>query len=76
MELTLHVKVNVDYEDLNDATNDKTRQVTSLDLVSSDESVKPVLDGMIAVADDMVQAILDDGSSLSNLPCPPIRFDT
>lgn len=44
MELTLHVKVNVDFDDMNDA--DKTRQVTSLDLMSSDENVKPVSDGM------------------------------
>lgn len=45
MELTLHVKVNVDYDDMNDPTIDKTRQVTALDLISSDESVKPVSDG-------------------------------
>ncbi|KAI7816993.1 DNA-directed RNA polymerase [Gamsiella multidivaricata] len=44
VELTLHVKVNVDYDDMNDPTIDKTKQVTSLDLVSSDESVKPVSD--------------------------------
>ncbi|KAF9925731.1 45 kDa subunit of RNA polymerase II [Linnemannia zychae] len=44
VELNLHVKVNVDYDDMNDPTIDKTRQVTSLDLISSDESVKPVSD--------------------------------
>jgi len=43
--LSLHVKVNVDYEDMADPTIDKTRQVTSLDLISSDETVRPVSDG-------------------------------
>ncbi|KAF8951353.1 45 kDa subunit of RNA polymerase II [Podila verticillata] len=42
--LSLHVKVNVDYEDMADPTIDKTRQVTSLDLISSDETVRPVSD--------------------------------
>ena len=42
----LHVKVNVNFEEMNDPTIDKTRQVTSLDLMSSDDSVKPVSDGM------------------------------
>jgi len=45
VELTLHVKVNVDFDDMNDPNVDKTRQVTSLDLMSSDENVKPVSDG-------------------------------
>ncbi|KAG0215678.1 45 kDa subunit of RNA polymerase II [Mortierella sp. GBA30] len=44
VELMLHVKVNVDFDEMNDPTIDKTRQVTSLDLMSSDESVKPVSD--------------------------------
>jgi DNA-directed RNA polymerase II subunit RPB3 len=35
---------------MNDPTIDKTRQVTALDLISSDESVKPVSDGKYLIA--------------------------